>query len=92
MKKNPTKQLPRFRKKTLSDVSIEMIERLKQARLAAKISLQQAGSKLGISMSTVWWMECGVCPMSQQQAEALARFYGERTCAIAANVAAVLGT
>lgn len=81
--------LPKLRKE-IKPVNAEVLARLKKARLKTCTSLQEAGVKLGVAMSTLYWMEHGRCPMSQEQADALARFYGERACAIAANVAAVL--
>lgn len=90
MKKNPPKKFPQYRKRTQSDVGAGVIERLKKARLSTRVSLQTAGSALGISMSTMWAMEHLECPMTSEQAEALAKFYGQCTCAIAEDVAAVL--
>lgn len=85
-KKNPRK------KPGEKGVSAEVVERLIKARKAAHVSLQDAGSKLRISLTTVYWMEQGRAAMSEEQAEILFKFYAERGCEVAANVAAALGS
>lgn len=87
MRKTP---LPQFRKKTKADVNAEVVARLKKPRLAQRIPLQTAGTKLGVAMSTLYWMEQGVSPMTAEQAEILFASYAQSACAIAEDVAAVL--
>lgn len=86
MRKAPLPKLP----KETKAVNAEVRARSKKARIETCTSLQEAATKLGVSMSTLYWMEQGRCPMTQEQADTLFRFYAERACKVAANVAAML--